>query len=74
MATITKTESRKRERLNSDLFPMGLIDQHNEAGKPCECCNRPDTAGDCLEDSDRAHICVRCYWTRTDRLTTGATK
>ena len=74
MTTITKAESRRRERLNRDLFPVGLIDQHNEAGKNCECCKRPETAGDCFEDDDRAHVCVRCYWTRTDRLPTRATK
>lgn len=68
MPTITKTESKRRERVNAKMFPLGLIDQHNDAGLPCECCKRPETGGDCFEDDDGAHVCNYCYWVRTDRL------
>jgi hypothetical protein len=70
MATITKAESRRRERTNKVMFPLALIDKHNDERKPCECCKRDETAnGECFEDSDGAHVCNYCYWTRTDRVT-----
>jgi hypothetical protein len=68
MPTITKTESLRRKRANAKMFPEGLIDAHNEAGLPCECCKEPKTAGTCFEDDDHAHVCNRCWWLRTDRL------
>lgn len=66
--TITKTESKRRKRKNRKLFPMALIDTHNDNNLPCECCGREETRGQCFEDSDGAHVCNRCAWTRTDRL------
>ena len=66
--TITKKESKAREKANKAIFPLGLIDLHNDMKKPCECCGKDKTAGNCFEDSDGAHICNYCYWTRTDRL------
>ena len=68
--TITKTESKRRSRANKRTFPLGLIDLHNDANKPCERCENDSTRGECWEDSDGAHICNYCYWTRTDRLAT----
>jgi len=68
MPTITKKESLRRERENLRIFPMGLIDAHNDANLPCECCKKPETGGDCFEDSDGAHVCNHCAWVRTDRL------
>ena len=69
MKTITKKESKRRTKVNSQIFPLGLIDKHNDDCRPCECCKRDETAnGECFEDSDGAHVCNYCYWTRTDRL------
>ena len=65
--TITQRESRRRYAENKRTFPHGGIDDHNDANKPCECCGRDQTRGDCFEDKDCAYICNYCYWTRTDR-------
>jgi hypothetical protein len=69
IATITPEESRRRQMENEKTFPVGLIDHHNDAKLACECCKRPETAnGECIEDSDGAHVCNRCYWLRRDRV------
>jgi hypothetical protein len=66
--TITKSESEFRKKENAKIFPMGLIDIHNENLNPCECCKEDSTKGNCFEDSDGAHICNKCFWVRKDRL------
>jgi len=66
--TITLAESIRRERENKKIFPLSICDEHNDAGRVCECCKRPETAGDCLEDIDNANVCNLCYWTRDDKV------
>lgn len=61
MATITKKESARRRRENARLYPLGLIDEHNDQRRPCECCKEDRTRGACFEDDDGAHVCNRCY-------------
>jgi len=63
MSRISKTEAKRRERTNRKMFPGGLIDIHNDKNKPCECCGKDSTRGNCFEDKDGTFLCNYCYWT-----------
>lgn len=61
MTVISKTETKRRERVNRNIFPDALIDSYDGL---CECCKREKTRGECFEDKDFVFVCNYCWWTR----------